>query len=320
MHSPSQPPFPDPQTGLDATVRAQLEAEAARINGQAMWQSLVARLEADPPPGVSTRPPYPPSRRRLWQTAAAVALAVGLLAVLFYWPVSTIIASPTEVVRKSRTAHTSGPDRCYTQTLDFAADASDRIPLLAKHDWAARIWSRGDRFVAEQDRPRSGAWGNDTAGGVWFAPSPRAAARFRLSELPKSVQQAVILRGMAVPTILSDLLNEHQLSWSHRPARTRDVYQISTTILTKPQPLQIIAADLTIDRNTHTLRQLILKRQLPRGNIVTLTFQLSATATHSENYYTPEAHLEPDAPIHDQNHPVLRRKIMLESLGDLFNH
>ncbi|MBN9518221.1 hypothetical protein J0H58_06835 [bacterium] len=300
----SADPFPDPPPGLDAVVRAALEADAARVDGRAAWGAVLARLDVSP---------AGPRRGRLRGAAVLATLAAALLVAVAFWPGGgQVAASPADVVRDARAAHAGGPDRCYAQVVELPPAVRDRFPLLADRGLAPRIWTRGDRFVVEPWLG-DGAWGRAPDGRVWFAPSRAAAARFGLDELPPAVREAVAVRGMDLPTLLDDLLAGHDLTWTEPP--TGAVYEITTAARGAGTPFRLAGAALTVDRETHAVRRLVLRRVLPGGDEATITFDLIETATRDTAAYTPAAHLDAGARVHDAAEPGPRRRVLLQGLG-----
>lgn len=303
---PPADPFPDPIPGLDAVVRAGLDADAARTDGRAVWDAVHARLAAD----LALSSP-----RRSWLRGAAVAaaLAATVLIAVAFWPTApAVVASPAAVVREVRAAHAAGPDRCYTQTVAVSADTRGRFPLLADRALAARVWTRGDRFVVEPWLAAGGAWGRDPEGRVWFAPTREAAARFRVDDLPSPVREAVIVRGLDLSTLLDDLLAHHDLG---RADPSEDTVVVSASARAETRPFALTGAELTVGREDHIVRQLLLRRRLPVGGEATLTFDLETTAARDPAGYTAEGHLNPGAPVYDGDRPGFRGRVLVHGLG-----
>lgn len=308
-------PFPPPEPGLDAAVRAQLDAEAARTNPQAAWENVLARLNADPPP--PTTPASPTRRRRLGAAAALAATAAAVLVAWAFWPGPRLAsASPSEVIREARTAHAAGPDRCYSVAIDFPQPLKGLFPLLADDARPNRVWTRGDEFVVVPGFTGRGAWGRDASGRVWVAPSREAAARFTADELPQKLKEAVAVRGMELDTLLGDLLADYDLAWGEDPSPAGDLDHITATPRRSVGVLGVVSADLAVDKTTRTVRVLTLRRKFVNDAVVTFTFTLRTTADPPPAY-TAEGHLQPNAPVHDADAPVLRRRVLLQVIGEI---
>ncbi len=83
---PSPNLFPEPEPGIDAVVRAQLDVEAARTDARRTAESVLARLDAS----------EPAPRRRDWKrTAALVGLGALSAAVLIG---TFVLSGPREAV------------------------------------------------------------------------------------------------------------------------------------------------------------------------------------------------------------------------------
>ncbi len=305
MSTPDSP-FPPPEPGLDAAVRAHLDAEAARTDAGATWETVLARLNADPP-----TTPAKPTRRRWARAALAVAAtAAAVLVALFFWPgPRQLTASPSDVLREARTAHAAGPDRCYSFAIDFPQPLKDRFPLLADNGRTQTVWTSGDQFVVSPGFTGKGAWGRDHLGRVWFAPTREAAARFTLDELPPALKEAVAVRGLELDTLLGELLADYDLAWA-------DADRISATPRGTVGLLGVLSADITVEKTTHSVRELILRRKLPNDDAVTLTFRQTEAGGDVPGY-PAERHLNPKAPVHDADTPVLRRRVLIQGLGEI---
>lgn len=306
-------PFPPPEPGLDAAVRAQLDAEAARTNAPALWQNVLARLNAD----ASPTPAKPTRRRWAGSVLAFAATAAAVLVTFLYWPIpKQVAASPSDILREVRSAHATGPDRCYSIAVDFPPPLKGLFPLLADDGRPNRVWTRGDEFVVVPGFTGRGAWGGDASGRVWVAPSHEAAARFTLDELPQKLKEAVTVRGMQLDTLLGELLADYDLSWGEAPSPAGDADRITATPREKVGLLGVVSADITVDRSSRAVRKLILRRKLANDAIVTFTFTLRPTDAPPPAY-TAEGYVQPNAPVHDADAPVLRRRVLLQGLGEI---
>jgi hypothetical protein len=158
----------------------------------------------------------------------------------------------------------------------------------------------------------------DADGHVWLAPTPEAGARFRADEIPPPLRQEVAVRGLEVRPLLDDLLADHDLTWGRLPDPAVKTYEVSAVLRGKAWPLRLAAAELTIDRDTLAVCRLALRRRLPAGGMVAVTFTLVTTAERPDAFYTPEAHLNPGAPVHGADRPVLRTRVLLRGLARFF--
>lgn len=308
MTAPPDSPFPPPEPGLDAAVRAQLDAEAARTNTPAVWEGVLARLNADaaPPP---TAPGKPTRRRWPGAVLASAATAAAVLVAFVFWPSpKQVAASPSDALRQARAAH-AGRGRAYSFAIDFPPPLKDRFPLLADTGRRQTVWTSGDNFVVSPGFTGQGAWGRDHLGRVWVAPSREAAARFTPDELPPVLKDAVAVRGLELDTLLGELLADYDLTWAADD-------RISATPRGSVRPLGVLSADIRLDQATPVIRQLTLRRLLVNDGVVTLTFRLTDPGSEVPAYVV-ERHLDPNAPVHDAHTPVLRRRVLLQGLGEL---
>jgi len=301
---------PSPEPGIDAVVRAQLDAEASRVDAAKLRDRVLAQLDAD-------ATPRPSSGRRL-AFLALVALAASLLVGVFLvGPSREAMATPAQVVESARTAYQGDADRCYSQTVQLPQNLPAPLSLLFDGGRAVTLTTRGDRFVAEPGFGGKGAWGRDKSGRVWIAPTREAAARCEESELPPSIRDAVKIRGLEIGSLLDEVLRDFDLSWTEPPARDAAIRSVTAQRRKPPRPGQITSAELVVDKDTKLIHSLLLRREMLVGGVATLTFKLVGTATPDESRYTAEGHIDAERPVYDATRPALRRRVLLQNIGDV---
>jgi len=305
--------FPLPEPGIDALVRAQLDAEASRVDPAAVSARVFARLETDVPSSHRGS-----TRRRLGVVAGFMALAVALLVGVFVLgPSREAVATPVQVVESARAAYVPDADRCYSQTLQLPTNTPAPLALVLDSGRTVSLCTRGDRFVVEPGLGGRGAWGSDGKGRVWIAPTRDAAARFDETELPPAVRDVVRIRGLEIGTLLDEVLKDYDLAWAEEPVREAPTFAVVATRRNAPIPGQIRSADLVVEKDTRMIRSLVLKRQLISGDIATVTFTLTVATARDARAYTAEGHIDAGRPVFDSTRPILRRKILLQNLGDV---
>jgi len=311
-------PFPEPEPGLDAVVRAQLDAEAARTDTRGMADRVLARLAAD-------SPAEPARSRRVWRSVAALAgvaalAAAVLVAVFAFSGPREAVASPAEVVQAARETAVHNEARCYRVTLNLPGRARESFPLLALDAENSRtLCTRGNRFVVEPGFGGRGAWGRDETGRVWAAPTREAAVAFEEAELPPALRTAAKIHELELATLLDEVLVDFDLAWSEPPARTADAYSVTATRRGEAVPFRIASAELVVEKRTHVIRSLTLRRKALTDGTATLTFALLATAPRDDAAFTPQGHLNPGAPVFDRAQPVLRRRVVLQQIREMAN-
>lgn len=312
--TPPNDPFPPPEPGLDALVREHLDAEAGRVDAGRMWDRLAGQLRADAAP--VTRP----SRRWVRVVAGFASVAALLVAAFVLTPARDAVATPAQVVESARAAHRPDADRSYTQTVQLPPNLPAPMSLLFDSGRAVTVRTRGDRFVVTPGLGGRGAWGRDADGRVWIAPTRDAAARFTAAELPPHVLEMVAIRGLEVGPLLEDVLKDFDLAWAEPPARGAPALAVRATRRGGPLPGQIHSAELVIDKETRVVRSLVLRRPLAVGGLLTLTFTLADTTERDPIDYTAEGHVGPGQPVYDATRPVLRRRVLLQNLGDVIEN
>ncbi|MBA4190621.1 MAG: hypothetical protein C0467_21760 [Planctomycetaceae bacterium] len=304
--------FPPPEPGIDAIVRAQLDAEAAQVDPARIWDRVRVQLDAE-----AARPITPRSGFRKVLFAVG-ALAASLLAAVFLLgPSREAIATPTQVVESARAANGPDADRCYTQTLQLPPNSPAPLALVLDSGRTVTLCTRGDRFVVQPGFGGRGACGRDENGRVWIAPTRDAAARFDESELPPLVRDAVRIRGLELGTLLDEVLKDFELSWTEPPVHNAALLAVSAVRRGQTGPGQIRSADIVVEHDTKRIRSLVLRRQLIVGDTATITFRLAGIAQFGAVAYAAEGHVDAGRPVYDGARPLLRRKVLLQNLGDV---
>lgn len=314
MTAPNEP-FPPAEPGIDAVVRAQLDAEASRTDPAPMWVRVLAQLEADATPATPAPVPQHRSSRR-WFALAGLAAAV-LVGVFLLVPPQQALATPVQVVEAARAAHPRDADRCYSQTVSLPTDSPAPLMLVSDSGRTVTICTRGDRFHVEPGFGGKGAWGRDGEGRVWIAPTRDAAVRFAESELPPFLREMLKIRGLEVGPLLDEVLKDFDLTWTEPPARRAEASKVTATRRGAARPGQVHSAELVIEKHTNQLRSLVLRRQLISGGHATITFTLQGTGAFDPAVYTAEGHLDAGKPVYDSTRPLLRRRVLLRDVGEV---
>jgi hypothetical protein len=320
--------FPKPEPGVDEIVRAQLDAEAGRVDAAGLWNSVLTRLETEaesetgaaadthtPQPSSSPAPQRSPTRRRFAVFAAAFAglAAAVIFAVFFLGTTHEVMASPAEVVQDARKAHAQSGDRCYSQTIQVSGRLLGQFPFLSDSEHV-NVCTRGNRFVVEPGFGGKGAWGRDEAGRIWVAPTREAAARFEEAELPVPIRDAAKIRGLEFDTLLDDVLKDFDLEWNAPPTEAN--FSIKATRRGTAKLGQLSSADLVIEKNTKLLKSLTLRRQLgPEANVI-ITFTFTGATEKNPAAYTAEGHVDRADHAYDATRPILRAQVIAKLLKD----
>lgn len=306
--------FPPPEPGIDAVVRAQLDAEANRVDASKMWDRVNTQLAADVVP---TTPKAIPARGapRRWFLLAGIAAGL-LVAVFLTGSPREVAASPAQVVESARAAYSPDADRTYSQTVQVPRTAP--FAHLLDGGRTVTICTRGDRFFVEPGFGGKGAWGREANGRVWIAPLRNdAAARFDDAELPPQIRDAMKIRSLELAPLLDEVLKDFDLSWSEPPARDAATFGVTAKRRGDVRPWQIASADLVVEKSTNVVRSLVLRRTLPSGEQIVTTFTLVPGPTRTDADYTAEGHIDAGKPVYDATRPVLRRRILIQNIGDV---
>jgi hypothetical protein len=306
MSTPDDRP-PNPEPGLDELVRAQLDAEAARVDAHALCAGVLARLDAP-------APPPPRRRRRVAAGVAWLALAASVfVAVLALTGPREALATPAQVVAAARELSADGADRCYRMTIDVPPSMKQVLPLVAAQLHPRAVCTRGRRFVVEPGLGGTGAWGRDGAGRVWAAPSRDAAARYDEEELPPPLRYVVRVIGLELPHLLDEVLADCDLAWTEPPAA--DAWTVTAARRTPARLFQVLAGTLVVEKRTRAVRSLTLTRKLLGDDVARLRLELQATRARPDAAYEAEGHVAAGAPVYDRASPGLRRRLLVRHLG-----
>lgn len=308
--------FPDPESGLDEVVRAQLDAEASRTDAKGMADRVLARLTDE-----SAKP-----RRLRWawgrvaSWAGAAALAAGVLVAVFVLSgPREAVASPLQVVQAARDTSTRNEARCYSVSLNLPGRTRESFPLLALDANPRTLCTRGNRFVVEPGFGGKGAWGRDETGRVWLAPTPDAGIAFEEAELPTGLRNAVKIHELELTSLLDEVLADFDLTWTEPPVRGAETYSITAKRRGEVAALRIASAELVVEKQTHVIRSLTIRRKALVDGTATIAFSLTSTTPRDDAAFTPQGHLTPGAPIYDRTQPVLRRRLVGQQLREIAN-
>jgi hypothetical protein len=304
--------FDEPTRGIDASIRAHLDAEASRVDSQSLWAAVLARLESDSSKRSAASPRNP---RRRWLVAATSGLAAAaLVAVALLVMSPTAVATPSQVVASARAELAESSDLCYRMTVDYPPEAKDVLPIGARHLGPQHVWTRGGQFVVVPGLTEKGAWGRDGKGRVWAAPSRQAAACFEAEELPRKLRNLVAVFGLELRPLLDEVLADFELSWSDP---VESVYRIQATRVSPKGPFRVSAVSLAIDKQSKRILSLTVIRSLPDGQDAHLHLDLVDEKAQPAAIYTAEGHINPGVPVFDRSTPKERRKFLLQFVGEM---
>ncbi len=278
---------------LDQRIQLALDAEGQTVN----TQQMVERVRSAQVVQVASI-----KRRRQILFGSLVAFAACLLlGVFFIQPAGTGNSrqlSAEEVIREAKDMHeTNGLDRCYRVESDW-----DVKPLLPRFRFlpiarTGTIWTRGDQFVLQSKvEDQSWAWGQNSTGQVWLAPSRKQAIIFAATELNEPLARSCELMSMRLVTTLGELLEKFQLS------RTDESGDIVIHGQLKPGQaigLAIRKVILRLDRTTKMVKYAELHRYFNGEPIGRIRFELIETKELNESFYNVTTHTDTNAMILD---------------------
>jgi hypothetical protein len=274
---------------IDALVGRYLERQAKQQNTTALRRKILANLAGDQS-SVHTTPARARSspsmwlarrvRPLLWVSAAAAAIMVA------FWlgqNDSLSRVSAAELVRGAQETHAGPVERCYTVVVQ-----RDDPNLGEYSPRDVRIWTQGDRFWMEMNRPNGRwAWGREARGSVWLALGPRRAVRIEAEEMGDTLRSICDLYSLELETLLGDALRHCRLEWTESDALTH-------VLTARPRGWVrggLQQAVLEVDKETKAIRRLVIERRFARRGASTVTFTLVEARTPDESKYQAEGHL-----------------------------
>jgi hypothetical protein len=294
------PPHHTTSHPIDALVRDHLAAQAASVDAAAILQRVKAAHDDAKRPRRMKRILV----RVTWGVATAAAVLLAF-AGGWYFGEKPAQASAENLVREARQVHALPLDRCYlVQSVPEPGAVLTRYPQFAQPR-ETRLWTRGDRFWIESTNPeKHWAWGREDHGRLWLALGSTHGVSFDREELMEhdemfqAVNLACEVFSMRVETLLDEVLAGFDL----KRDKTETISSISTHRVSAVPKAGVTSprlhgALLEIDAETRVLRRLVLQRTRKGQPLATVTFTLLETGSQSDETYTLEGHLNPDAQI-----------------------
>jgi hypothetical protein len=189
------------------------------------------------------------------------------------------------------------------------------LPRLAPAR-TATVWTRGDQFVvlSRVDDEPAWAWGQESAGGVWLAPSRKHAVVFGKDELNDPLARQCELMSLRLASTLGEMLEKYDL-YRKDSGEPGEPIRIEAALRPKLLPgARIRKVELELEPTTKTVRQAVLHRYLAGVFEGTMTFTLTDTATQPDDFYTLKGHTDPKATVHDAKSLKERAKLREELL------
>ncbi|MCU0873913.1 MAG: hypothetical protein MUE50_16370 [Pirellulaceae bacterium] len=328
---------------VEAMVKMRLDERAREIDPQPLLARLQERLETSSPAlsgalsqtmsgDSSTATPtemtaklttklttrLPPAHwRRRWgvAVAAAAALALSAVGVIYVWPNS---ASAATLVLATKRVHELPVDRCYLVAVQASApDESTPAPNFGRVD---RLWTRGDRFFVESsNRQDRWTWGQDKTGAVWLTNGRKRGLRLEADEVPPGFRKLCDTLTLQFETLLDQLLDDFELTWEAADASTLPQTRVVHAVRKGARPRgRIQEARLEIDAETKVIRKLAVKRW-SRGwatawRLETATYTLVGSEAQPDIRCQSEGHLEAPFVIFSREHEPETRNAILSRL------
>jgi hypothetical protein len=242
------------------------------------------------PPSAGAKPPakalrFP--RRAGLRAAVGGAAAVAALAFVFMlgpWG-RPALADAATIVRGAMETHAQPVERIYIVHTERPATAEADFQAARE----VRVATQGDRFYVEMNRDeRRWFWGRDAAGAIWLTLGPRRALLVEPDEIGSPLHYIGDLYALELETILQNFLKHCVLSESFK---TDSCHRIDVTPRYRWKRGWFKHAVVEVDRETKSIRKLVVERETPQHGTSTVVFTLVESRTPDESKYRPEGHL-----------------------------
>jgi hypothetical protein len=259
------------------------------------------------PRGTAPRRARPGWKLFGWLSAAALVAFVAFI--VGRWENSAFAHAAT-IVRAAVETHAAPIERVYLVEVE----RSSNMPVEFLPVREVRVATQGDRFYVEMNRgQRQWFWGRDVAGAIWLTVGPRRAIVVEQDELGAPLQYISDLYTLNLETLLNNFLKHCRLDRS-------DVSDATHVITATPKHRWrggwVRRATIEVDRDTKTVRRLVIERELPQQGPSTVTFTLVESRPADEAKYRPEGHLtEPFRLLTRDAQPDNRRELLSNWFG-----
>ena len=250
---------------------------------------------------------------RLHKTAFwFVAASVLAIAAFFVgrWDTSAY-ANAASIVRAALATHSELIERVYV--VDVQRDQPGVPGFTPPRD--VHVMTQGDRFWVEMNRgDRSWCWGRDADGATWLTLGPRRAIRIDSEEAGTPLQTISDIYSLNLETLLDNVLRHGEVRYS---ANAGPTHVISVT--PSRQSLGWLREmTIEVDKETKTVRRLVIQRSLNQLGKSTVTFTLVDSRVPDESKYRAEGHLtEPFRVLTRDSTPDKRRELLTGWLGSM---
>ena len=267
------------KTGAPSSARAQSLVDASRTR----YQARIVR----------------------WVAGLAAVLLVGLF--FSQWQ-SSALASPSDMLRASIKTHGKPIEREYL--VDVVWNDPETAASIVKKEIRVTTWK--DQFWIGIKANRRIAVGSESDGTLWISLSRFRGMKIEEDELGQGLKNIRDLYGLKLETILTGLLEDHDLEYVSKN-------EFTTLIAATPTTNRgwIRQVTIEIDRETKVIRKLVAERRSALRGSSTVTFTLAETRPPNEMMFELDGHLIENAivltaPTEDAQ--LDRRREVLESI------
>jgi hypothetical protein len=240
---------------------------------------------------------------------SAAALIAFVAFIVGRWE-SSAFAHAATIVRAAVETHAAPIERVYLVEVE----RSSNMPVEFSPVREVRVATQGDRFYVEMNRgQRQWFWGRDVAGAIWLTVGPRRAIVVEQDELGAPLQYISDLYTLNLETLLNNFLKHCRLDRSDVSGAT---HVITATPKHRWRGGWVRRATIEVDRDTKTVRRLVIERELPQQGPSTVTFTLVDSRPADETKYRSEGHLtEPFHLFSRDSQPDNRRELLVNWFG-----
>jgi hypothetical protein len=265
---------------------------------------------------------------KLWGGLSAAGLIALVAFIVGRWENSAFAHAAT-IVRAAVETHAAPVERVYLVEVASRGRVAPQLDIESRSDSTTsdsttkdsasaarevRVATQGDRFYVEMNRgQRQWFWGRDAAGSIWLTVGPRRAMVVEPDELGVPLRYISDLYTLELETLLNNFLKHCRLK---RSEDTESTYVIAATPRYRWSGGWFRRATIEVDRDTKTVRRLVIERELAQQGPSTVTFTLVDSRPADEAKYRPEGHLaEPFRLLTRDSQPDNRRELLVNWFG-----
>jgi hypothetical protein len=243
-----------------------------------------------------------------WMIAASLLMIGAFFA--GRWD-SNAFASSSSILRAALATHSERIERVYV--VEYQRENSALLGFNPPKD--VRVMTQGDRFWVEMNRnEKRWTWGREADGSLWLAFGQKRAIRIGPDEVGQPLQYLSSVYSLNLETILGSILKEFHMTYSDGS----DTTHVITAKPKKKSPSWLHEIVIEVDKETKTVRRLLIRRSNPALGESSVNFTLVDSRFPDESMYRAEGHLSESSNVLSIDSSLdKRREILMGWFGGM---